>query len=38
MLSWFQGGSILVNKQHGEFDIPVGVNLDISEGEMRIND
>ncbi|MBR1791319.1 MAG: C1 family peptidase [Bacteroidaceae bacterium] len=32
------GGRLLGNKQHGEINIPVGVNLDISEGEMRIND
>ena len=32
------GGRLLGNKQHGEIIIPVGVNLDISEGEMRIND
>ena len=32
------GGSILVNKQHGEFDIPLGVNLDVSEGVIKINE
>lgn len=32
------GGRLLGNKQHGEINIPLGVNLNISEGEMRIND
>ncbi len=32
------GGRLLGNKQHGEINIPLGVNLDISEGEMKIND